>query len=149
MIPGNSNGQVWIAKDIKKIQPVARTSKVYSIIIEESYGISAGNLQEKPPVVGWDTYTITNTITSGYFYQQLKVLPFVSKDSYALGLPSFSGNYFFVQLRFHALPTKDSYVLSLPSFTGNFLVSQVLTYPDYRGDNYALSSPSIIGGTLV
>lgn len=38
MIPGSTNGQVWVAKDIKKIEPCGRTSKIYPVEVTE--GIS-------------------------------------------------------------------------------------------------------------
>mgnify|MGYP003451498182 CR=1 FL=1 len=41
MIPGNPNGQVWIASDIRKIEPVARSSKLYPTRVEEAGAIQS------------------------------------------------------------------------------------------------------------
>ena len=122
MIPGNPNGQVWIAKDIKKIHPVARSTDPYPYELIEKVSLEGGN------------------VLSGRF-REVIYRYFIPKDSVSIGCEVLSGSFKSIVL--YATHPKDIVNITQIVLSGNF--NSVVRYYDAGKDTVTLTHAVVSG----
>ena len=138
MIPGSVNGQVWVAKDKRLIQPVARSSKLYPLTCVEGYALGAGNCKEHAFPFWLDNYSLTATLSGVDLRSILLAYPYYSTDSLALSAAFGTANIVRVLIT-HPYYESDSLTLGA-AFKAASITRVLLEHPYKDSDEYSISA---------